>query len=80
MQKIYALKIEFPIERIPFKSYLLLAFLTVGTMGLSNGSLPYLNYPTQVMFKCCKLIPVLVGGILIQVFHFLSKFLQITLR
>ena len=35
-------------------------------MGLSNGSLPYLNYPTQVMFKCCKLIPVLIGGILIQ--------------
>ena len=35
-------------------------------MGLSNASLPYLNYPTQVMFKCCKLIPVLVGGILIQ--------------
>ena len=35
-------------------------------MGLSNASLPYLNYPTQVMFKCCKLIPVLIGGILIQ--------------
>lgn len=22
--------------------------------------------PTQVIFKCCKLIPVLIGGILIQ--------------
>ena len=53
-------------RKIPIKSYLLLAFLTVATMGLSNGSLPYLNYPTQVMFKCCKLIPVLIGGILIQ--------------
>jgi len=25
-----------------------------------------LNYPTQVIFKCCKLIPVLVGSSLIQ--------------
>ncbi len=44
----------------------MLAFLTVATMGLSNASVPHLNYPTQVMFKCCKLIPVLLGGILIQ--------------
>lgn len=35
-------------------------------MGLSNASVPHLNYPTQVMFKSCKLIPVLIGGILIQ--------------
>ena len=46
--------------------YGLLAFLTVATMGLSNSSLGYLNYPTQVIFKCCKLIPVLIGGIIIQ--------------
>jgi len=38
-------------------------------MGLSNSSLGYLNYPTQVIFKCCKLIPVLVGGIFIQGLH-----------
>ena len=56
----------FNIIRIPLKMYLLLAFLTVATMGLSNTSVGYLNYPTQVIFKCCKLIPVLVGGILIQ--------------
>lgn len=53
-------------RRIPLKMYLLLAFLTVATMGLSNTSVGYLNYPTQVIFKCCKLIPVLIGGILIQ--------------
>ncbi|XP_055607610.1 adenosine 3'-phospho 5'-phosphosulfate transporter 2 [Uranotaenia lowii] len=51
---------------IPMRTYLLLAFLTLGTMGLSNSSLGYLNYPTQVIFKCCKLIPVLIGSILIQ--------------
>uniref|UniRef100_B4N4X0 Adenosine 3'-phospho 5'-phosphosulfate transporter 2 n=2 Tax=Drosophila willistoni TaxID=7260 RepID=B4N4X0_DROWI len=51
---------------IPIRTYLVLAALTLGTMGLSNSSLGYLNYPTQVIFKCCKLIPVLVGSILIQ--------------
>lgn len=51
---------------IPIRTYLLLAFLTLGTMGLSNSSLGYLNYPTQVIFKCCKLVPVLIGSILIQ--------------
>ena len=35
-------------SRIPLKSYLLLAGLTVSTMGLSNASLGHLNYPTQV--------------------------------
>ncbi|KAH8278209.1 hypothetical protein KR044_002422, partial [Drosophila immigrans] len=51
---------------IPLRTYFVLAGLTLGTMGLSNSSLGYLNYPTQVIFKCCKLIPVLVGSILIQ--------------
>lgn len=58
------LKIVF--YRIPGKTYMIIAFLTVGTMGLSNTSLGYLNYPTQVIFKCCKLIPVMLGGVLIQ--------------
>ncbi|XP_072323101.1 adenosine 3'-phospho 5'-phosphosulfate transporter 2 isoform X2 [Scyliorhinus torazame] len=53
-------------RRIPWKTYMLIAFLTVGTMGLSNNSLGYLNYPTQVIFKCCKLIPVMIGGVFIQ--------------
>ena len=52
--------------RIPLKAYGVLAFLTVATMGLSNYSLGFLNYPTQVIFKCCKLIPVLIGSIIIQ--------------
>ncbi|CAF3734280.1 unnamed protein product [Rotaria sp. Silwood1] len=53
-------------RRASYRAYLILASLTVATMGLSNHSVGYLNYPTQVMFKCCKLIPVLIGGIIIQ--------------
>ena len=48
------------------KTYVFLAATTLATMGLSNASLEFLNYPTQVIFKCCKLIPVLIGGILLQ--------------
>ncbi|XP_054290442.1 adenosine 3'-phospho 5'-phosphosulfate transporter 2-like [Macrosteles quadrilineatus] len=53
-------------RHIPMKNYMLLALLTLGTMGFSNSSLGYLNYPTQVIFKCCKLIPCLIGSIIIQ--------------
>ncbi|XP_019731127.1 adenosine 3'-phospho 5'-phosphosulfate transporter 2 isoform X1 [Hippocampus comes] len=53
-------------RRIPGKTYMILAFLTVATIGLSNTSLGYLNYPTQVIFKCCKLIPVMIGGVFLQ--------------
>ncbi|XP_072018030.1 adenosine 3'-phospho 5'-phosphosulfate transporter 2-like [Amphiura filiformis] len=60
-------KLKEPAERrIPLKTYAILAFLTVATMGLSNSAVGYLNYPTQVIFKCCKLIPVMIGGVLIQ--------------
>ncbi|XP_072170272.1 adenosine 3'-phospho 5'-phosphosulfate transporter 2-like [Diadema setosum] len=54
------------VRRIPMKTYAVLSILTVMTMGMSNASLGYLNYPTQVIFKCCKLIPVMIGGVLIQ--------------
>ena len=53
-------------RRIPMPTYMFLALTTLTTMGFSNASLGYLNYPTQVIFKCCKLIPVLIGGIIIQ--------------
>jgi len=53
-------------RKVPLKTYTFLAITTVATMGFSNASLGYLNYPTQVIFKCCKLIPVLIGGIIIQ--------------
>uniref|UniRef100_A0A0N4Z2A1 Adenosine 3'-phospho 5'-phosphosulfate transporter 2 n=1 Tax=Parastrongyloides trichosuri TaxID=131310 RepID=A0A0N4Z2A1_PARTI len=52
--------------KIPRKKYFEIAFYTVATIGLSNSATGYLNYPTLVIFKCCKLIPVLIGGILIQ--------------
>lgn len=52
-------------KKIPLKTYAVIAILTVGTMGFSNSSVGYLNYPTQVIFKSCKLIPVMIGSVLI---------------
>jgi len=33
--------------------------------GLTNVSLQYLNYPTQVIFKSMKLITVMIGSIIL---------------
>ena len=49
----------------PLKNYFAISFFMVLTMGLSNTSLQYLNYPTQLLFKSCKLIPVMIGGIVL---------------
>ena len=35
-------------SRIPTTTYVVISFLTVATMALSNSSLEYLNFPTQV--------------------------------
>ncbi|XP_022129134.2 adenosine 3'-phospho 5'-phosphosulfate transporter 2 [Pieris rapae] len=58
--------IRSPIKRkVPLRTYAILAALTLGTMSLSNLALSYLNYPTQLIFKSCKLIPVMLGSIII---------------
>jgi len=54
------------VSKVPLTTFFGIAIVTVGTMGLSNSSLTYLNYPTQVVFKSSKLIPVMIGGVLIQ--------------
>lgn len=51
---------------MPWRSFTVVALLTVTTMGCSNASLMYLNYPTQLIFKSCKPLPVMIGGVLIQ--------------
>ena len=53
-------------RKIPLQTYAILAVATLAAMGFTNASLGYLNFPTNVIFKSCKLIPVLIGGIVIQ--------------
>ena len=66
--------------RAPLKNYFAISFFMVLTMGLSNTSLQYLNYPTQLLFKSCKIIPVMIGGIMLlrkryTLFEYLSAIL-----
>ena len=52
----------------PFWFYFITAFALVGSMALSNYSLQRISYPTQVLFRSSKLIPVMLGS-----FFFLKK-------
>jgi len=54
---------KYAVRKAPYSSYFLISFLSVSTVALSNISCQYLNYPTQVLFKSCKLIPVMLVGV-----------------
>ena len=38
----------------PWKTYFILSFVWVGSVGLTKASLKYINYPAQIMFKSSK--------------------------
>ncbi|XP_047975835.1 UDP-galactose/UDP-glucose transporter 4-like [Salvia hispanica] len=46
----------------PWKSYVKLSAVLMGSNGLTKGSLAFLNYPAQIMFKSTKVLPVMVMG------------------
>jgi len=46
-------------------TYVFIAFLTVATIGLSNSAVAHLNFTTFCMFKSSKLIPVMIGSMII---------------
>ncbi|OHS96922.1 Adenosine 3'-phospho 5'-phosphosulfate transporter 2 [Tritrichomonas foetus] len=47
-----------------FKYYFFTSFCLCCSMGLSNLSVERLSYPTAVLFKSSKLIPVMIGGMI----------------
>lgn len=46
----------------PWKSYVKLSAVLMGSHGLTKGSLAFLNYPAQLMFKSTKVLPVMIMG------------------
>jgi solute carrier family 35 (adenosine 3'-phospho 5'-phosphosulfate transporter), member B3 len=44
----------------PFSAYPLLTILLLSSSALSNLSLSYINFPTKVVFRSCKLIPTML--------------------
>lgn len=47
-------------RRAPWTSYLMLCLFLVISSATSNIALAYINYPTKVVFRSCKLIPTMV--------------------
>lgn len=47
----------------PFSRHMVVAVAMTISRGLTNVSLQYLNYPTQVIFKSMKLITVMIGSV-----------------
>ncbi|KAM1034639.1 hypothetical protein PS1_038318 [Malus domestica] len=46
----------------PWKTYVKLSAVLMGSQGLTKGSLAWLNYPAQIMFKSTRLLPVMLMG------------------
>jgi len=46
----------------PWKMYVKLSAVLMGSHGLTKGSLAFLNYPAQLMFKSTKVLPVMIMG------------------
>ncbi|KAG0583179.1 hypothetical protein M758_3G116700 [Ceratodon purpureus] len=46
----------------PWKTYIKLSAVLMGSQGLTKGSLMFLNYPAQIMFKSTKVLPVMIMG------------------
>ena len=49
----------------PINRHLLVAAAMTASRGLTNVSLQFLNYPTQIIFKSMKLITVMIGSLFI---------------
>ncbi|KAK5975716.1 hypothetical protein GCK32_006662 [Trichostrongylus colubriformis] len=60
----WVLRPKHDIDTVPTKMYGICAASYLGAMICSNQALQYLPYPTQVLAKSCKPIPVLVFGVL----------------
>ncbi|KAK4269643.1 hypothetical protein QN277_022773 [Acacia crassicarpa] len=46
----------------PWKTYVKLSAVLMASHGLTKGSLAFLNYPAQIMFKSTRVLPVMIMG------------------
>ncbi|ETW09809.1 hypothetical protein H310_00287 [Aphanomyces invadans] len=52
-------------KSVPLSPFAFSAFSYLGAMLCSNEALKYVNYPTQALGKSCKMIPVMLTGVLL---------------
>jgi adenosine 3'-phospho 5'-phosphosulfate transporter B3 len=50
--------------KCPLKQHVITSLALVGSMLLGNFALSLLSFPTQVLFRSCKMIPVMIGGMI----------------
>jgi len=53
-------------RKAPIESYPLLTLCLLSSSGLSNMALNYINFPTKVVFRSCKLIPTMLISTIIN--------------
>lgn len=63
-------------HKAPLKAYPLLTLCLLSSSALSNMSLNYINFPTKVVFRSCKLVPTMIIATIInkRVFSSLEYF------
>eukprot|EP01035_Chromulina_nebulosa_P018320 gene18320-24009_t len=52
------------IRKAPWSTYFMLCFCLLISSATSNIALAYINYPTKVVFRSCKLIPTMIIALL----------------
>lgn len=52
--------VDYSIRKAPLSVYPFLTLCLLGSSALSNVSLNYINFPTKVVFRSCKLIPTMM--------------------
>mmetsp|Transcript_15495 Transcript_15495/g.60604 ORF Transcript_15495/g.60604 Transcript_15495/m.60604 type:complete len:339 (-) Transcript_15495:996-2012(-) len=69
-----------PANTAPAKSYMLVSATFIAAQFFSFHALLYVSYPTQVLAKSCKPIPVMLMGIVVMKKHYpIAKYLFVTL-
>eukprot|EP00128_Syssomonas_multiformis_P015597 Colp12_sorted_trinity150504_noHs@343 len=69
-----------PPDKTPLRVHLSCAVSYITAMLCSNACLSYVSYPTQVLAKSCKPVPVLVMGVLVNRTRYpLSKYIGVGL-
>lgn len=53
-------------RKAPIKDYVQLSVWTMAGMYFTNWSLTYVNYPTRILAKSSKVIPVMIVGMIVQ--------------
>jgi len=61
------------IRKAPLSAYPMLTACLLASSSLANMSLNYINFPTKVVFRSCKLIPTMIIGTIMHNHIFSSK-------